>query len=159
MSAKPFTVKSIVPSVPKQQTNIFSEQQLPDVRAFSSMKNWVLSGGLNPVSGTTRSKVLTKKTYITFFHWSIKGAPNNAPEIELYLTINGVVIQIIRHSMPLYPWGIGQAVANEEYQDRTYNFIPPLIIVPVTAQDTVSVSCDGSSDGNFCLIGYEDDTK
>lgn len=159
MSAKPFTMKSIVPSVPPQQDKIFSAQQLPDISTFSNLKQEIFSGGLNPVVGVTRSKILNRRTYITFFHWSIKGAPDNIPEIQLYATINGQTKQIIRHGMPLYPWGIGQDVTEEEYQDRTYNFIPPIILTPVTAADTITVKCDGSSDGNFCLVYYEDLVK
>jgi hypothetical protein len=158
--SKAFSMRTIPGYIPPYNLETYKDQQLPPIATYTALKNIVFSGGLNGTVGTTRSKTLDpqkfKRIHITFFHWSIKGAPNNIPEIQLYAVINGQTIQIIRHGMPLYPWGIGQTAAQEEYQDRVYNFNPPLIITPATSADTINVKCDGSSDGNFCLVYYEE---
>lgn len=142
----------IPPADPKK----IAAQQLPDISTFSGTKQVIFSGGLNATVGTTRTYALTKKTHITFFHWSIKGKPSAAPEIQLYTVINGVTKQIIRHGMPLFPWHDTQTTNDEEYEDRTYNFIQPVIVQPMTANDVITVKCDGGSDGNFCLVFYEE---
>jgi len=156
MSPKPFTIRSVVPNIPPENSKTFAQQQLPDISTFSSLKQTIFSGGLNATVGVTRSVSITKKTHITFFHWSIKGEPSNIVEIQLYATINGVTKQIIRHAMPLFPWTVGQTANDEEYQDRTYNFIPPIVLEPVLQTDLLTVKCDGASDGNFCLVFYEE---
>lgn len=143
----------LVNQVPPQYFKTGLEQQATPPLTFSTMKNWIFSGGLNGTVGTTRSKALKTTNHISFFTWSIKGKPSAIVEIQLYATINGVTIPIIRHGMPVVIPATGD---NEEFQDRTYNFIPPIILKPVTVSDTISVKCDGGSDGNFALIGYEE---
>jgi hypothetical protein len=156
---KPFVVKTNN-STGAFNDKVFEQQQLPDIRTFTQLNNRIFSGGLNGTVGTTRSITMDpkkiKRIHISFFTWSIKGAPDNIPEIQLYAVINGQTRQIIRHGMPLFPWGIGQTVSQEEYQDRIYPFPKPIVITPVTASDTITVKCDGSSDGNFCLIYDEE---
>ena len=156
MMTKPFVIRSNVSQVPETNLKAFTNQQLPDLGTFSTLKQTIFSGGLNAVVGVTRSVSLKKKTHITFFTWSIKGSPNNIVEIQLYATINGITKPIIRHKMPLFPWGIGQLANQEEYQDRVYNWIPAIVLEPVTAADTLTVKCDGSSDGDFCLVFFEE---
>lgn len=147
----------LVKNVPKPVNNQeFSQQQLPSIQTFSSYKNILFSGGLNGTVGTTRSKTFNTTIHITSFHWSIKGKPDAVVEIQLYCTIKGATKQIIRHGMPLFAWHTGQAVTDEEYQDRFYNFNPPIIIKAESPTDTISVKCDGGSDGNFMLSYFEE---
>jgi len=153
---KPFTVRTNVNNVPAYDIETYKRQQLPDISPFSSFKQVIESGGLNAGSRYSRTFSIKKKTHLTFFHWSIKGKPDSLPEIQLYSNINGVLKQIIRHCMPAFPWGIGQAVTDEEYQDRTYNFVPPIVLLPVTENDELIVSVDGGADGNFCVVYYEE---
>lgn len=142
--------------IPASDPKKIAQQALPDISTFSNNKQTIFSGGLNPTVGTTRSLNLTKKTHIASFHWSIKGKPSAACEIQLYTVINGVTKQIIRHKMPLFPWTIGQTTNDEDYQDRFYVWTPPLIVQPMAAGDTLTVKCDGGSDGDFCLVVYEE---
>jgi hypothetical protein len=156
MSAKPFTIRSNVSRVPSIQSSVFEQQQQPDIRTFSSYKQTIFSGGLNNAVGTTRSFSLKSKTHITFFQFSIKGSPANQAIIQLYATLNGQTRNIIRHNMALYPLHPVQATSDEEYEEGVYNFIPPIIIEPVGFNDQITVKCDGNSDGDFCLVLYEE---
>lgn len=156
MNKEKVLVNPNIAGIPPADPKKIASQQLPDISTFSATKQTIFSGGLNPTVGTTRNLILSKKTHISFFHWSIKGKPSAAPEIQLYTVINGITKQIIRHCMPLFPWTIGQTTNDEEYQDGVYNFIPPIVVQPMTSSDTINVKCDGGSDGNFCLVLYEE---
>jgi hypothetical protein len=156
LSKEKVLVNPSIAGIPSSDIKRIAAQQLPDISTFSATKQIIFSGGLNPTVGTTRSIILRKKTHISFFHWSIKGRPDAICEIQLYTVINGITRQLIRHGMPLFPWNTGQLATDEDYQDRVYNFIPPLVVQPMTANDTIVVKCDGNSDGNFCLVAYEE---
>lgn len=152
MSAKPFTMRSIVPSTPPRDEKTFLEQQGASSAAFTGMQQFIWSG---LIINQTLTRIISKRAYITYFQFSIKGAPDAEPEIQLYwYTKNDR--QLVRHCMPRYAWHTGQTIADQEYESKTYNFIPPIILDPASPTDYLAVKCDGGSTGHFCVIGYEE---
>jgi len=149
------TVSSpIVFNVPPQNNKVLQEQQGTPIDTYTQLKQFIFQGGLNTTVGTTRYKYNYGVLHITKVWACIKSQPTNdcITELNYYNGVSTTLLMRFFHQKEVHD--IAGDV--EDYKYIEWDFVPPLIFkADYPGKDYLSISTDGSSDGEFTIIGYD----